>query len=343
MIYSEKEIGMGEEWWRSFLESFPQNTFEPATTVLSKEFIKQGFDKQLGNGFMAAIHVEVGINAMIWDFCLNKDLLIKSIALDQNELFINYFTCTSTQIKNTTTDTNTQALAEVKGNEMIQFSSSLVENLSYIPAHTVVNMIVIAFTRDWFKNNYNHKLVLKDEFFSTIYEGTRPILLYRPLASEYKNAMSMLMQKFESPTFTSTLQFKKEMYELHYSFLYQLSIEGIKPLARSISINDTQLLLITERRIFHQVEQPLPTIKILSKEIGMSESKFKNLFKILFGASYYEYFLATRMEKAKNLIESGKMGVSVAGYYLGYKNLSNFSLAFKKHFGYLPSKVPKQC
>ena len=44
------------------------------------------------------------------------------------------------------------------------------------------------------------------------------------------------------------------------------------------------------------------------------------------------------MHRVKDLLLSGKYKISELGNMLGYMNLSNFSSAFKKEFGFLPSE-----
>jgi AraC family transcriptional activator of pyochelin receptor len=48
------------------------------------------------------------------------------------------------------------------------------------------------------------------------------------------------------------------------------------------------------------------------------------------------------MQSAKQLLASGQMNVSEVSFYIGYNNISSFSEAFKKHFGYLPGMVKAQ-
>jgi AraC-like DNA-binding protein len=73
----------------------------------------------------------------------------------------------------------------------------------------------------------------------------------------------------------------------------------------------------------------------------MSATKLKNIFKKAFGMSMYEYYQKNRMHKAKELLCSGKYSVSQVGVMIGYRNLSNFSNAFKKEFNYLPKDFNK--
>ena len=55
----------------------------------------------------------------------------------------------------------------------------------------------------------------------------------------------------------------------------------------------------------------------------------------------YEYYNRNRLEKAKDLLQSGKYSVKEVGMDIGFSNLSNFAKAFKKEFGILPNEMLK--
>jgi AraC-like DNA-binding protein len=48
------------------------------------------------------------------------------------------------------------------------------------------------------------------------------------------------------------------------------------------------------------------------------------------------------MQKARLMLLSGNYSIKDVGYSLGYSNLSNFTLAFKKEFHKLPSEITKE-
>jgi len=48
------------------------------------------------------------------------------------------------------------------------------------------------------------------------------------------------------------------------------------------------------------------------------------------------------MQKARLMLLSGKYSIKDVGYTMGYSNLSNFTLAFKKEFNKLPSEITKE-
>ena len=47
------------------------------------------------------------------------------------------------------------------------------------------------------------------------------------------------------------------------------------------------------------------------------------------------------MQKARIMLLTGEHSIKDVGYTLGYANLSNFTLAFKKEFKMLPSDLLK--
>nr|WP_277349362.1 AraC family transcriptional regulator [Pseudoflavitalea sp. G-6-1-2] len=73
--------------------------------------------------------------------------------------------------------------------------------------------------------------------------------------------------------------------------------------------------------------------------VSISESKLKKDFKVMYGSPIYEYYQKARMQAAQDKLLTGKFSVKEVAMELGYANLSNFTIAFKKAFGVLPSRL----
>lgn len=74
---------------------------------------------------------------------------------------------------------------------------------------------------------------------------------------------------------------------------------------------------------------------------NMSISTFKRYFNKFYQTSPHKWMLNQRMYKANQLLEQGKLPSEIFAT-LGYQTLSNFTRAYKKHFGELPSQqIPK--
>lgn len=74
----------------------------------------------------------------------------------------------------------------------------------------------------------------------------------------------------------------------------------------------------------------------LAQEAGMGTTKFKYLFKELYGMGIFQYIHDRRMNMAKTLLtDSDEPIKSIAGV-AGFEYVSNFTAAFKKKFGLTP-------
>ena len=65
---------------------------------------------------------------------------------------------------------------------------------------------------------------------------------------------------------------------------------------------------------------------------------FFNKWKALTGEAPKYFIYRIRMEKARELLESGKYSVQVIPEMIGLKNLKNFRHKYKEYFGITPSK-----
>lgn len=104
-----------------------------------------------------------------------------------------------------------------------------------------------------------------------------------------------------------------------------------------LSPDDIRRVIETEALLTDDVSKLAPTINELARLAAMSASKLKKSFKQVYGLPIYEYYQKSRMQKARELLLTGDYSVKEVGMRLGYSNLSNFTLAFKKEFNLLPS------
>ncbi len=77
----------------------------------------------------------------------------------------------------------------------------------------------------------------------------------------------------------------------------------------------------------------------LAHQVGTNDATLKKHFKQVFGTTVFAYLTACRMELAKSLLLKNNQKVAVVAQEVGYKYASHFSTAFRKYFGYLPTKL----
>lgn len=74
---------------------------------------------------------------------------------------------------------------------------------------------------------------------------------------------------------------------------------------------------------------------------GLSPAYFGRLFSAEIGASFREYLLRVRLERARHFLEETEMSVGEVARTLGYDDLFLFSRQFKQHYGFPPSHLRK--
>lgn len=105
--------------------------------------------------------------------------------------------------------------------------------------------------------------------------------------------------------------------------------------------SDISKLELAHELVQEHFEQPL-SIRALSKRIEMNEFKLKKGFRELFGMTIFELVRQKRMEKALWYLEVERLNVGEAAASVGYSNASNFTTAFRKHYGCNPSDLIKR-
>jgi AraC-like DNA-binding protein len=89
--------------------------------------------------------------------------------------------------------------------------------------------------------------------------------------------------------------------------------------------------------IISRMAEP-PTLKELSKEIGLPINKLKEGFKQIYGDPVFTFLLEYKMEVARQLLAGGSLNVNEVGLKVGYSTASHFIAAFKKKYGVTPKK-----
>jgi len=77
----------------------------------------------------------------------------------------------------------------------------------------------------------------------------------------------------------------------------------------------------------------------LAKLSGRSLSSFNRDFKAIYNTSPKQWLQDKRLEHAKIKLEEGRHSVTHIALEVGYKNVSSFIKAFKKHYGQTPNQL----
>ena len=140
----------------------------------------------------------------------------------------------------------------------------------------------------------------------------------------------------EQPTF-SEKQLLHKVFGEH--FLQVQPTEMIKE-----ATEGSKSLLINEVKeyILERIEKEDLTIDAIASHLKMSRTKFYNKWKSVTGEAPTVFIEAVRMEKAHELLESGKYPVGTIPEMIGLKDVKNFRNRYKEYFGITPKESIKK-
>jgi AraC-like DNA-binding protein len=85
-----------------------------------------------------------------------------------------------------------------------------------------------------------------------------------------------------------------------------------------------------------------PTLEEIGRTVGCSQFHLSRTFSITTGMTIPQYTRQLRMERAAELLKTGKFNVTEAALEVGYSSMSHFSQAFHETFGCCPGLYPLQ-
>lgn len=81
------------------------------------------------------------------------------------------------------------------------------------------------------------------------------------------------------------------------------------------------------------------SVEVLASKFNLSRSQLYRKIKTLTGQTVNEFIRKIRLQKAKQILETGSANVSEVCYKVGFSTPSYFTKCFKAHFGILPTDV----
>ena len=130
------------------------------------------------------------------------------------------------------------------------------------------------------------------------------------------------------------LELFKKRLEL---FLLDLHVCYASPIKDSRARQNAKILSVREFLLEHIGENM--TVREIAEKNSMCASKLKLIFKEKGGV--INYFIALKIERAKELIAEGKMNFTEIADHLGFCSIHYFSKTFKKLTGITPSEYEK--
>lgn len=105
--------------------------------------------------------------------------------------------------------------------------------------------------------------------------------------------------------------------------------------------SDARLIQKVYDYILGHLDEPLPSIRELSRLFGTNEFKLKEGFRHFFHTSIYSFYTGERLKRSYLMIEQTDISLKSISLLNGFNSYPNFSKAFKKHFGFSPNELQR--
>ncbi|PIE64773.1 MAG: hypothetical protein CSA26_06960 [Desulfobacterales bacterium] len=152
---------------------------------------------------------------------------------------------------------------------------------------------------------------------------------------------------------TRLMQTARDLLRTEYQTIFgKLHFESLalELLAQLLALEEDQTFVPTLARhnnkpaveravdILRQEWAAPPTISSLARRVGTNECYLKKGFRIQTGRSIGQYIRELRMNNALELLITGRYSILEIAYAVGYSNPSQFSTAFRRFYGKVPSR-----
>jgi len=198
-----------------------------------------------------------------------------------------------------------------------------IDIVTVIPANVDTEVCSIRFNKSFLK-----------KYFSKDYFKSIRGLLYDDLDSEMENILLKALDAFDQPLLCHGL-----VLQLIHLFFKKIDKHEEEKRFNKIHSEDVSSIFKAAGLLRNPLQKEPPKVAHLAEAANMGITKFKSLFKQVFGKPPYKYHLKIRMEYAQEQLLNNGLSPTEISYQLGYAHPSNFTEAYKKHFGTLPSNL----
>ena len=295
------------------------------------------FSPSLGEGYLRAVSLPNGLNALIGDFTLRQAMLAQRTRSTQ-EYYV--FICDIVEgAQRFYVDIDRERVELQDEKLSVMYLLSFLSDLSqFATAGTRMKTLRVIISRDWMAKYL--KVEVLDDVLRRYLALKAGSVHVKEIDFESMRLLEDILHPPKDTPMEKAFVHNRIMMLLENFFEWLYRQMSVMELKIKMSREEIDLMRRVEEMLVADLANP-PTIAQLAREAAMSPSKLKKQFKDVFGLPIYEYFQKQRMQQARELLLDGHRSVKSVGIELGFSNLSNFSMAFRKEFGVLPSELLK--
>ena len=283
--------------------------------------------KQIGEGIIKVIALPNGLQTLLLKINFNKDVMIKSGNTNEGDYVLNFDELEIPGEKN---------IPDKTVNSFVRLTGASFKHWKVVKKNSSVQLVKILFSKEWLANymGLTEKISEFEKYIPVKNDAAEKV----KLNEEYRRIINEILI-VDDKDLLQNIYYNNRILLLIEQFFTRMHAEMLSPKGIYKLTAEDVLKLKEVEAILNCFNTAPPNIEVLAKKVFMSKSRLASTFKQLHGSSIYNYYQNQRMQKAHELLSSGKFSVKETGEQLGYTNQSNFILAFTRQFNLSPKSL----
>lgn len=200
----------------------------------------------------------------------------------------------------------------------------------------------IFFNENWLKNVLGKQDHFINSSINEFFESDTKFIMWPDNPENIKKLYKAISDNFlrnMSRNDSAKNELKDLVYKMFTHFIDKYQTDGVNTGILEIPDGERKAIYKAEKLLLQNLFSPFPGIEQLARETGMSATKLKSSFRLVFGKSTYQYFQEKQMFLAKETLLENAIKIKDLAKSMGYENASKFSAAFRRQTGHLPSEI----
>ncbi len=289
----------------------------------------------LGNGYCFADSIDRSFSYVLMNVELNQDCTLHRISNNQMGLLIFF---NQTQISDYIRlrhkkDSLTDSLNKIRSNIFVSSTNTELE-VNYRTG-SKLRRLGVYLSPQWIAEHFDSNTKMQVELLTR--QGLE-LIDKLPITEAMEEKLNRIFETNLNCETEKLALKSRVIILLEYFFSTYLNDSLVIKNKTIIPDEDIKRLRSVEELLANEEIEKFPSISNLARIAQMSGTKLKQRFKQVYGYRLYEFYNKQRLEKAKELISQG-VTPKEAGYFIGFSDVSNFTKAFKKEYGYTPGTL----
>jgi AraC-like DNA-binding protein len=221
-------------------------------------------------------------------------------------------------------------------NSFVRLTGASFKHWETVKKNSVVQYVKILFSKEWLSNyiGLREKMSEFEKYIPVKSESADK----EKLNEEYRKIINELWLVNNNDPLQNIYN-NNRILILVEQYFTKMHAEMLSPKGKyKLTKEDVEILKKVEVKLNTFTATP-PSVDYFSKKYSINKGRLTQAFKQVYGISIYCYYQKQRMQKAHEIISTQNFSVKEVGEKVGYTNLSNFILAFKKHFNLDPKSL----